>query len=419
MAAAGFLLRRGWRVVGLEGSAARLQDPQFIAQAQRMGLEYRSDREPIDATLFDELIVSPGVSPTHPVYQQALAQNLQIVGEVELALRYLHQPMVAVTGTNGKTTVTLLVEHVLKSVGKRARALGNVGEPLCDYVDAADPEEILVVELSSYQLETMNGRVFDAAVLLNITPDHLDRYVDMKAYAEAKCRLQECLKAGAPFFVHISVVSSFGELLKPGYRTYSCLEDGENIELIWPLGYRLMGKHDRDNALAAFRLCEPWGVTAQEFCRGLETFKKPAHRLEFVSEIDGVRYVDDSKGTNIDAVVQAVGAMSGPVVLIAGGVDKGASYLPWKEAFGARVKQMVVIGDAAEKIEGELRHHFVIARADSLASAVEKAAKIAERGDTVLLSPGCSSYDMFRDYAHRGEVFQQSVKNLESLSERR
>jgi UDP-N-acetylmuramoylalanine--D-glutamate ligase len=322
--------------------------------------------------------------------------RIEIIGEAELALRSIKQNAVAITGTNGKTTVTLLTEHILKTAGIPARAVGNVGEPLSAM--RGKPEEVLVVELSSFQIETLRARAFDAAVLLNITPDHLDRYSDMRAYARAKCALERCLKEDAPFFVQDGVLQTYGDLFTQLTKQMPTLALPD------------LPRHDRENALAAYALCRRFGVSEADFLRALSIFQKPAHRIEFVSEIDGICYYDDSKGTNIDAVIQAVHAMRGPVILIVGGVDKGASYLPWVENFRGKVKQILALGQAAKKIVEELEPFFALQHVSSLHEAVEQARRVAISGDSVLLSPGCSSYDMFRDYVQRGEEFKRYVK---------
>jgi UDP-N-acetylmuramoylalanine--D-glutamate ligase len=398
LAAAEFLLRQGAQVIGIDSNRSRLETP-----LKDLGLQCQHDSDPVDWSTIGRLVVSPGVDPKTDIYSQAKKRGVEIVGEAELALPKFKKPLVAVTGTNGKTTVTLMVEHILNSAGIKAKALGNVGTPLCSYLLQPGNEEAFVVELSSYQLETMHTPVFDAAVLLNITPDHLDRYAGMREYAEAKCRLQFLLKRGALLHVQTQAAKEFSPLLLPGnYQTFEMIED------LLPVQYE--SKHDSENALAAWVLCRGFCISNEQFCKALETFKKPPHRIEFVGEIDGVSYYDDSKGTNIDAVIQAVNAMQGPVILIAGGVDKGGSYLLWKEAFLGKVKKIIAIGEAAPKIYRELHSYYNIKLADSLSSAVEVAAGEAEKGDFVLLSPGCSSFDMFRDYAHRGEEFQRLIE---------
>jgi UDP-N-acetylmuramoylalanine--D-glutamate ligase len=276
----------------------------------------------------------------------------------------------------------------------------------------------MVVELSSFQLELMKTPVVDVGIILNITPDHLDRYTTMEEYAQAKCRLQDLIKPEGTFWVHERVVEEFKSLLKQNYQTYgadcNCTYWTEKIETILPIRYRDLGNHESENVLAAWILCKKFGVSSAAFLAGLETFKKPAHRIEFIASLNGVDYFDDSKGTNIDATIKAVTAMKGPVVLIAGGVDKGSSYEPWKKIFAGKVQQVIAIGQAAAKIAQELKPEVEVEIVPTLQDAVECARNRAQAGMSVLLSPGCSSYDMFRDYAHRGEEFKKFV-----LEERR
>jgi UDP-N-acetylmuramoylalanine--D-glutamate ligase len=333
------------------------------------------------------------------------------MGEVDFALQHLHQKMVAITGTNGKTTVALLVEHVLNSAKIKAKALGNVGVSVAEYCLAPDPEEILVFELSSYQLETLDRPVFDAGVILNITPDHLDRYENLESYARAKAKLQHCLVPNGVLYLHEQVVQNFASIFSD---EYVLLGKENSLGLSpFPKVNFFQGEHDYSNAIAAWALCRKMGVAKEEFIDALQSFKKPSHRIEFVKTIKGVSYYDDSKGTNIDAVIQAVLSMKGPVILIAGGVCKGSSYLPWKEVFQNRVKQLFVLGQAAHKIWQELSLFFNVEIVDSMEEAVIKAAACAKQADVVLLSPGCSSFDMFCDYAHRGKEFQRCVQLLE------
>jgi UDP-N-acetylmuramoylalanine--D-glutamate ligase len=421
IAAVEYLHAQGKSVLGVDQNP----DRPDIAKLKNQNCQIQKDTVPIDFDHVEMVVVSPGVPPTHPHYREALARGIEIVGEAELAFRRLPNRCIAITGTNGKTTVTMLVTHVLNASGIKARALGNVGEPLATYAMLPNPKEIVVAELSSYQIETMNTRVFDAGVILNITPDHLDRYTSMEEYARAKCGLSRCMKTGAPLFVYEQAVAEFGHLLPTAqikqygrnqtsffWTDKHAVYREEKIETFLPLSYRQWGIHESENAAAAWLLCRSFGVTDAQFFEACKTFKKPAHRIEYVATIGGIAYFNDSKGTNIDAVVQAVAAMQGPVVLIAGGVDKGASYTPWIEQLGKRVKRIVAIGQAAEKIRDELSGAYPVEIFNSLEAAVKRAASAATAGDFVLLSPGCSSFDMFRDYAHRGEEFKRCVLDL-------
>ncbi len=398
-AAAELLRAQGHAVAGFDSNA------DLVSKENRFPAF--SDAALIDVRHFDQLVVSPGISPAQSLYAQALNAGIEVIGEAELAFRNLRQPCLAVTGTNGKTTATLMAEHVLRSCGIPARALGNVGDPLAAYCLRPDPKEVIVAEISSYQLETMSTPIFDAGVILNITPDHLDRYGSMQEYARAKCRLQFCMKEGAPLYVSRPVLSEFAPFLQGKECVFL---EAENIECFLPLSYREGAEHDKQNVRAVWGLVKRFGVDGESFGRSLESFKKPPHRIEFVTAIDGVSYYDDSKGTNLDAVIKAVRAMSGDVVLIAGGVDKGASYAPWKKE---KIKQIVALGQAAEKIRRELEDAFPVVVVKSMEEAVFRASQLAREGECVLLSPGCSSFDMFCDYAHRGKEFQMHVHHLE------
>jgi UDP-N-acetylmuramoylalanine--D-glutamate ligase len=417
LAAYDLLISEGNQVVGVDDN---------VILVEKLALEGRNVQLKPDIQDFDRIILSPGIPPTNFFYHEAVRIKKEIVGEAELALSRLKNPCAAITGTNGKTTVTLLIEHILKAAGKKARALGNVGTALTCYLKQHDPHDIIVVELSSFQLETMKTPVIDVGIILNITPDHLDRYATMEEYAVAKCRMQNLMRTGGSFWVHQTIPQEFGHLLKTNYQTYGTdprvesstdrthLKLGEKIETILPIRYRSLGDHESENVLAAWIICKKFGIGPEQFVAALETFKKPAHRIEFVASLNGVDFVNDSKGTNIDATIKAVEAMPGKVVLIAGGVDKGSSYQPWKKIFAGKVKAVVAIGQAAPKIAKELAPEYEVAVVPTLKEAVERAKKEAKAGEIVLLSPGCSSYDMFRDYAERGEEFKKFV-----LEERR
>ena len=424
-AAAMFLLASGAFVHGIDRDATTLDCHEDVLSLKRMGMTTgleSSVKTPLDC---DFVVISPGVPSSHPVINAAKVAGIEVIGEIELACREIKNPVLGVTGTNGKTTVTLLVTHVLNQNGFKAKALGNVGIPLCQELLEIDSKTIVVLELSSYQLETLSQPVLDAGVILNITPDHLDRYAGMEDYAKAKFMMQNCLKKGAPLYVEDSAYASFGHHLKEvnpriyGYSAeneiYSDLKQifYQNKSLFeLPENLKERKSHDIENLMAAFALCHARGITGQQFIEAYHTFKKPSHRIEYVLTMEGVRYYDDSKGTNIDAVIRAVEYLDAPIVLIAGGVDKGSPYTPWIQGFKKKVKSICAIGQAAAKIEAQLSYEIPVSLAKDLDHAVELASTLAREGDIVLLSPGCSSFDMFRDYAHRGEEFQKIVRNI-------
>ena len=376
--------------------------------------------------LCDEVVTSPGVPPSHPIYKAAVADSIPICNEVELALRYLPNPCVGVTGTNGKTTVTLLVEHLLRAAGVEARAVGNIGVPLCSL--DCKPSEVLVVELSSYQIDTMRSPRLTAGVVLNVTPDHLERYGTMDAYAASKFRLGDLVLPRGDFWVEVDAARTFSNVLgKRRPRLYgdspglglsvgsATIRNDRGIEYIFPLGYTPKSKHDRLNCAAALALCLPFIEDPELVLNGLATFSKPEHRLETVACIDGVTYINDSKGTNVAAVLHAIESLPGRLWLIAGGVDKRGSYEPWKAAFAGRVCGVALIGQAAERIRADIGDAVACVDCGSLEEAVVWARGQALEGDSVVLSPGCSSFDMFRSYAHRGDVFKRLVAELEGV----
>lgn len=425
LAAARFLIDSQAHVFAVDKNKA-LFDSEAVAGLRKKGLHVLLESDPFDIRFFDLCIVSPGVPQTQPHFAAACHSGIEVIGEIELACRFLKNPCIGITGTNGKTTVTLLITHVLNHAGKKARALGNVGTPLIQEVmESSNPDEIFVIELSSFQLETMSAKVLDHAAILNITPDHLDRYASMEAYAQAKIRIADCLKKDGRLYVENAcyeqymacfedkVVDVYG--YQPLCAIYTDLQKiftKEKFEYILPPEYRGRRNHDIENMMAALALCMKFGVGIEQFFEGVKSFKKPSHRIEFVRKIHEVAYYDDSKGTNVDAVMRAVNSIDGRLILIAGGVDKGSSYMPWLDVFDGKVKLICAIGQAAEKIKRELSSKVPVEIFKSLDDAVKHAASLANSGESVLLSPGCSSFDMFRDYAHRGDEFKKIVNLL-------
>ncbi len=387
-AAAAFLRSRGHEVVAVDRKGE--------------GVPRDSEDFPLDG--FDQVILSPGVPPTHPLVVNALKRRIEVIGEIELGFRHLQNRCFGVTGANGKTTTVLLTTHILNCAGKKARALGNVGDSLCGYLLNADASEILIMELSSFQLETLRVKKLEAAIVLNITPNHLDRYASMEEYVKAKALIRNCLLG--ELFVG-------GEVLKEWGRFFAGASDFEkNVDPIKGLSYTQLEMPSKQSVQAAYLLCKRCGVTDVDFLRGLQTFKKPPHRIEWVAEINGVSYYNDSKSSNVHSVMHAVGRFEGPLVLIIGGLHKGSSYRPWIESFQGKVRKIVAYGQAAPLMELELASSFPFEKVDRFADAVKKSRLEAKKGETVLLSPGCSSYDQFPSYEHRGDEFKRLVREL-------
>ncbi|OGN63905.1 MAG: UDP-N-acetylmuramoylalanine--D-glutamate ligase [Chlamydiae bacterium RIFCSPHIGHO2_12_FULL_49_9] len=401
-----YLLAQGERPTVLDKRAAELQsDP--LAQK---GVKLFPDRADFSLEGFDHLILSPGVPLIHPIVERAALQGIETIGEIEFAFRHIKNRCVGVTGTNGKTTTALLTTHVLNSAGIKACSLGNIGESLTSYLEREDREEILVVELSSFQLDTMRSECLEAAVLLNITPDHLDRYASMREYAISKLSIEKRVFEGGKCFISEKIRDEYSSLLVGDKWDFFDREEIESVAPISPIGYIQKGIPEKENVQAAFKLSSHFGVAKGVFLKGLETFRKPSHRIEWVGEAKGVSYYDDSKATNIDSVMHALKLFQGPLLLIVGGVDKGASYKPWIEVFKGKVKKIFAYGEAASKMEEELSSHFPFKKVKAFQDAFESAFLEAKEKETVLLSPGCSSFDQFKSYAHRGDEFKRLLK---------
>jgi UDP-N-acetylmuramoylalanine--D-glutamate ligase len=378
------------------------------------------------------IVLSPGV-PEIPELVAARAAGVAVTGEIEVASRFLESTIIAITGTNGKSTTTTLAGAVTKASGRPTFVGGNLGDPLALAVGtpAGSPGGACVVELSSFQLETVETFHPRVAVLLNITPDHLDRYRDMEHYAETKARIFAAQRTSDYAVINVDdpLVVRHTEGVRARKLGFSLEKkltegawlDGEELMIRLP-GARpesyptavpaLVGRHNLANALAALLASRLLGATHAEALRALSEFQPLAHRMELVAKAGGVLYYDDSKGTNVGAVVAALDGFPRRVVLIAGGRDKGGDYAPLAAAMGRVGRAAVLIGEAADKIDAAFRGVVTTQRAASMEEAVETAAALASPGDAVVLSPACSSFDMFRDYAHRAQVFREAVDRL-------
>jgi UDP-N-acetylmuramoylalanine--D-glutamate ligase len=382
----------------------------------------------------DLVVLSPGVPPLAEV-GAARRAGVPITGELELASRFIEAPVVAITGTNGKSTTTTLAGEILAATGHPSFTGGNLGTPLSEAVGtpAAGAGGFVVVEVSSFQLETAERFRPRVGVLLNITPDHLDRYKGIDEYAAAKARLFAAQTAEdfAVLNIDDDRVARIGHRIAARLLPLSTrreLDEGAWVEgdtlcLRLPDGERevypaalpgLVGRHNQENALAAALAARLVGATEEEVRATLQAFEPLPHRMTQVGDVDGVLYFDDSKGTNVGAVVAALDGFPRPVVLIAGGRDKGGSYAPLAGVLGqpGAGRAVVVIGEAAARIEEALAGVLPVVRADSLEEAVAAARALARPGDAVVLSPACSSFDMFRNYQERGELFRAAVARL-------
>jgi UDP-N-acetylmuramoylalanine--D-glutamate ligase len=376
----------------------------------------------------DLVVTSPGVPRDSVLLRAAVDARIPVLSEIELAAGFLTAPIVAITGTNGKSTVTVMLGEIFKAAGMRTFVGGNLGTPL---IDAVGREfEVAVAEVSSFQLEWVESFKPRVGVHLNLSDDHFDRYRDLEDYARAKARLFARQDAGDWAILNRddprvwrlarevkSQVLGFG-LDAPtvpgiwGDSSTLMFDDGRRRGRIDLHGYRLTGRHNLANAMAASAAALVMGVDPRHIERALGEFKPLAHRIEIVRELGGVTFIDDSKGTNVGAVVEAIAAVKRPVILIAGGLDKGGDYAPLRRPLKDKVKLAILIGQAREQMRSALEGATVIELAQTLDDAVARAARAAVAGDTVLLSPACSSFDQFKDYAERGEVFKKLVRAL-------
>jgi UDP-N-acetylmuramoylalanine--D-glutamate ligase len=407
-----------------------------------------ADLGPFRASSFegrDLIAVSPGVPVARPEIRRAVDRGVEVVGDVELFARALgavsdargaaRPRVLAITGSNGKTTVTALAGALCTGAGRETLVAGNIGLPVLDALSGVESgmrpwPAVIVLELSSFQLETTTSLRPDAAVVLNLSEDHLDRYAGMQAYADAKARIFvgagiQIVNRGDPWTIAMAragaPVWTFGLDAPAAPHDWGVVRDGdaewlaEGTTRILPRAeLRLAGRHNAANALAALALCRAVELDHAPLRDALRAFRGLPHRLEYVAEVAGRRFFDDSKGTNVGATVAAIGGLDAPVVLIAGGDGKGQDFTPLAPAVAARARAVVLIGRDRERIAEAIACTGVpLLRAADMDEAVTRAFEAASSGDAVLLSPACASFDMFRDYAHRAEVFRAAVARLE------
>jgi UDP-N-acetylmuramoylalanine--D-glutamate ligase len=431
LAAAEFLKAKGATVSTTE-MKSKQEMGEVVQELEGMGLsqmEWGGHRTETFMSQ-DLIVVSPGVDLKMDPVQEALKKGIRVISEVELACRFIQLPIIAVTGTNGKTTTTHLIGEMLKEEGKRVGVGGNVGEPLILFAEGGDRWEVLVAEISSFQLEAIENFRPKVSVLLNITEDHLDRYTRYEEYIEAKGRIFSNQNSGDVAILNGDdpIVKELGKKIKAKKTLFSLKEklqegafsNGEEILL------RLEGKEERyalaktplkgvhnvENMMAAITAARIYGASKRAVEAALSHFEGLEHRLEFVREIDGVRFFNDSKGTNVGSVVKSLQSFSEPVLLIAGGKDKKGDLSPLRDLIRERVKRLILIGEAKERMGRELGGLTDTVMTQTLEEAVRLAYQTAKRGDVVLLSPACSSFDMFKDYKERGKVFKDAVRRL-------
>jgi UDP-N-acetylmuramoylalanine--D-glutamate ligase len=391
----------------------------------------------VDASFLgqDLIVVSPGVPANLPALQAARKKHIPVWSEIELAWRFLRGKLVAITGSNGKTTTTTLVAHILKTSNIPTLIGGNIGTPLLALVETSTDPTVTVAEISSFQLETIEAFRPEIGVLLNLTPDHLDRHGAFEEYAHAKMRMFEnqlerdiaVLNADDPeitkrmpakpqiFWFSRQKRVANGAFLRDDEIIFR--NEGSETVLVRRDQIPLRGEHNVENVLAACAAAYLAGATPPAISNGVKSFRGVEHRLEFVAEILGVQFYNDSKATNVDAAVKAIQAFPGPLLVILGGKDKGSPYTPLRDLLHERARLALLIGEAAEKIASDLQGAVEMNHARTLERAVEIAIERAQPGDTVLLAPACSSFDQFENYEQRGRVFKELVTRRAGPSE--
>jgi UDP-N-acetylmuramoylalanine--D-glutamate ligase len=443
-----FLRRRGAQVV-----AADIMSQEKLGHYAKEALAVGAclDLGPHESETFshcDLIVVSPGVPHTIEPLEAARARGVSVIGELELAARHIHESIIAITGTNGKTTTTSLVGQMLCASGLDVFVGGNIGQPLIEYVDRASRADAIVAEVSSFQLDTIERFHPNVAVLLNITEDHLDRYTNLHGYVRSKGRLfenqepadvaifnhkdpwtgvlEETVQAKKLYFnipSHIPPegMSVGGQRRSANEKCHGVWIRGDEMMCCLPespavtlnlVKFKLAGRHNLENAAAASLAALSSGASASGIQEVLDTFKGLRHRLEYVKTVNGVAYYNDSKATNVGAVLRAIESFNVPVILIMGGREKGGSYAGLRESVTARVKKLIAVGKAKESILAMLGGLTDSQAATSLDEAVRLGEQAGAPGDVVLLSPGGASFDMFTDYAERGEAFQRAVERL-------
>jgi UDP-N-acetylmuramoylalanine--D-glutamate ligase len=430
IAAARFLLTCGARVIltdtkngdALESSLVPLRET--AAGSEELVLELGGHRRE-SFTSCDLVVISPGIPLALPIFEISRKAGIPIVAEVELAYRHLKGKIVGITGSNGKTTTTTLVSELLTGAGLKGHAAGNIGTPLISFVNDSTPEDIYSVELSSFQLESIAAfRPFIGSIL-NLTPDHMDRYSGFEDYIAAKQRLfmnqerndfavlnsDDTRTAAMAKDLHAQTIgfsrlkiSGHGAFVRNDQVIYRS-EEGERI--LFPLSaIALKGAHNLENVLAACAMAILAGASPDSLEESIRKFKGVEHRIEFVMECNGVQYFNDSKATNVDAAIKALEAFPGNILLIAGGRDKAGDFTVLKLPVKERVKHLVLLGEAAEKLRKALSGTTNICEVQSMQEAVSLCRQLAQPGDVVLLAPACASFDMFENYEHRGRIFK-------------
>lgn len=414
-----FLLSEGAQVAVTDTRA----DPPGLAEIRHLAdVELRLGGFSSSAQTPKLAVLSPGVSPQEPFVRELMSARVDVVGDIELFARKALAPVIGITGANGKSTVTTLVGEMAKAAGLRVQVGGNLGRPALDLLD--ETAQLYVLELSSFQLETARSLRCKAATVLNLSEDHLDRHGSFDAYAAAKARIYTGCETAVVNRDDAAVMKwapknsvSFG-LAAPSVGQYGLIEEGGESwlargpqKLLKVSDLKIAGLHNAANALAALALADAAGLPRDAARATLRTFTGLRHRCEWVADIDGVRWFNDSKGTNVGATLAALNGLQGPIVWLGGGQGKGQDFAPLRAPLSGKGRAAIVYGQDAAKLEIALKDALPMHRENDLAATVQRARRVAQPGDTVLLSPACASLDQFRNYEERGDRFCEYVRS--------
>ena len=411
------------RLLRQHGARVRAVDEKLMGAIEGVTVEPQTETAFRDAEL---VVISPGVPADLDLLAPARARGVPVIGELELAAPFLEGQTIGITGTNGKTTTTALTGHILRESGIACQVGGNIGTAPAEMVETSQPGQWNVLELSSFQLETIETFRASIATCLNVTQNHLDRHHTFENYAAAKARLFETqgpddlavLNADDPVTVAFAQRTKAKAVWFSGtHQVSGAWLDGEVIrmqggELLNVHDLRLRGRHNYENVMAAALMAERAGASLKQIASAAATFAPVEHRLEFVRDIHGVAYYNDSKATSVDATLKAIDAFPGGVWIILGGKDKDSDFTVLRERLRAKARAALLIGAAASKIEKQLGGAVPIVSCETLAAAIDKASRSAAPGDTVLLAPACASFDQFDNFEHRGRVFKDLVNAL-------
>jgi UDP-N-acetylmuramoylalanine--D-glutamate ligase len=431
MAAAEFLLKQGAAIIVSEQKSEREMGPS-LKKLRSLGAEVELGKHTTETFLLGDMIVlSPGVDPRIPPLAQARDKGIPIVSEVELASWFLNAPMIAITGTNGKSTTTALIGHILSGWGKRVFVGGNIGTPLTAYLLRQKKADYIVAEISSFQLEAIISFRPWIALLLNLGEDHLTRHPTLASYAAAKARIfsnqgpEDWAVVNADDAAVKALIPRIGAQVVPfsrerarghgvwlEYRDTVVYQNTTKEERFALAKVKIKGMHNRENIMAAVAAAKICAVPHKVIQAALESFPGLEHRLELVGEWSGVSVYNDSKATNVASAVTALQSLAGPIILLAGGRDKGGDYAPLRRAIEERVKAVILMGEAQARMQEALQGSVPIHRVTGMKEGVQLAWRLACTGDTILLAPACSSFDMFENFEERGRVFKEIILRL-------